>query len=503
MGRSEVTGSSPIRRISRHGLVYGVGIVVGKLIGLVMLPLYLHRLRPDDFGRLQLVEMTIEVVSIVAGSRLAVGIFHFYHKATTQQDRHSVLSTTLGILLITYGVIGGALYLLAVPLSRGLFDGDGYVTLFRLAAGRMVVESLILVPSAWLLVEERSGASVIAGTAKAILQHGCNVIFVVGLNQGAAGMLRGSLIANVIFGVVLATLMLREVGFRFSPSVARDTIRFGLPFLATQAATFISTFGDRYFLKRSADLATVGVYGVAYQFGFLLASAAYQPFNAIWEPMRFEVAKGPNRDAIFARAFIYFNLVLLSGALGLSLFVKDALPYLASPDYQSAATIVPWVVLAYVLQSWTGFHNLGLFIAERSGRITSANWIGAIVALAGYVLLIPPLKGVGAAIATVLSFGVREIIIYRSSQAVWPVRYEWTPVVRLVAIAFGAFGLSLLIAPKGPLLAFGSHVALFFLYLAGTWAWVLSNDDRNNLAAMARSPRVAFAAIRGTSATNL
>ena len=125
------------------------------------------------------------------------------------------------------------------------------------------------------------------------------------------------------------------------------------------------------------------------------------------------------------------------------------------------------------------------------------------MALAGYVLLIPPLKGVGAAIATVLSFGVREIIIYRSSQAVWPVRYEWTPVVRLGAIAFGAFGLSLLIAPEARLLAFGWHVALYFLYLAGTWAWVLSDDDRNNLAAMARSPRVAFAAIRGTSGTTL
>ena len=474
-------------------------MLIGKLIGIAMLPLYLHRLRPEDFGRLQLVDMTIEVVSIVAGSRLAVGIFHFYHKATTQQERNSVLSTTLGILLVTYGLIGGALYLLSAPLSRGLFGGDGYVTLFRLASGRLVVESLILVPSAWLLVGERSGASVVAGTAKAVLQHGFNFIFVVGLNQGAAGMLRGSLIANVIFGAVLVTLMLREVGLRFSASVARETIRFGLPFLATQAATFISTFGDRYFLKRSADLATVGVYGVAYQFGFLLAQVAYQPFNAIWEPMRFEVARGPNRDAIFARAFIYFNLVLVSGALGLSLFVKDALPYLASPEYLSAATIVPWVVLAYVLQSWTGFHNIGLFIAEQSGRITSANWVGAFVALAGYVLLIPPLKGVGAAIATVLSFGVREIIIYHWSQRAWPVRYEWVPVVRLGAIALTAFGLSLLIAPQARLFSFGVHVALYVLYLAGTWAWVLSDDDRGNVAAMVRSPRAALATIRGAN----
>ena len=88
--------------MGRHGLVYGAGILLSRLVAFVMLPVYTRFLTPSDYGALQLVAMTFEVVSIVAGSRIAQGIFRFYHKADGESGRRDVLSTSLVLLGSTY-----------------------------------------------------------------------------------------------------------------------------------------------------------------------------------------------------------------------------------------------------------------------------------------------------------------------------------------------------------------------------------------------------------------
>src|SRR5207245_11216684 len=86
-------------RIGKHGLVYGGGIILSKAVAFIMLPVYTHYLTPADYGLLQLVDMVLEVASIVAGSRLGAGIFRYYHKANTPGTRRAAPSTALIVLL--------------------------------------------------------------------------------------------------------------------------------------------------------------------------------------------------------------------------------------------------------------------------------------------------------------------------------------------------------------------------------------------------------------------
>src|SRR5438445_3530933 len=85
------------------------------------------------------------------------------------------------------------------------------------------------------------------------------------------------------------------------------------------------TFGDRYFLNKAGDAAVVGLYGLAYQFGFLLFALAWEPFNSIWEPARFAIARRADRDEVYARVFVYFNVYLITLTVGIALFAHDFL----------------------------------------------------------------------------------------------------------------------------------------------------------------------------------
>src|SRR5690606_18893815 len=140
---------------------------------------------------------------------------------------------------------------------------------------------------------------------------------------------------------------------------------------------------------------------------------------------------------------------------------------------------VPLLAAAYVAQSWSFFLNLGILVTERTSYFTLANWVAAIVAVVGYVWLIPMWLAWGAVIATLASMLVLAGLVHVFSQRLWPVQYRWTPVVRMVALAVGV-GVVSELAPALPLLpSMAFHTGLFALYAALLW-WlpILSEGER-------------------------
>ena len=475
------TSATPFKmsRIGRHGLIYGGGVVLSKAVAFLMLPIYTRYLSPADYGVLRLLEMVLEVASIVAGSRLGAGIFWFYHKAQTDAERRKVLSTAMIVLLLSYAVATAAIYVFAPTIAEIALGSVQDVGLVRIAGMGLAFESLFLVPTAYLRLGDRSLLYVSVMTGKLILQVTLNVVFVVFMGLGAKGVLLSTLAGNILTGTGLMIYLVRDVGVRFSNRAARDLIRFGMPFVATQVATFILTFGDRYFLRRVTDTSAVGLYALAYQFGFLLAMLSEVPFSMVWEPARFEIAKRPDRDELFARGFTYFNLVLVTIAVCIALFVGDLLRIMAAPAFLPAADLVPIILIAYVFQSWTLVHNIGIQVREQTGWYTVATWAGAIVAIIGYAVLIPRFYGLGAALATVASFAVREWAVYAVSQRLWPVRYQWGPVIRATLLAVGACVVGVLLPRSNVGISIALRMLVLLAYLACVWqSGVLTASDR-------------------------
>jgi O-antigen/teichoic acid export membrane protein len=488
----------PLARVGRHGIVYAAGMLLSKAVAFVMLPIYTRYLTPADYGTLQLVVVTFEVVSIVAGSRLGAGIFHFFHKATGQTARHRLLATTLVLMASTYLAATSAAFLAAPAIARLVFGSAANAALIRVAAAGLAFECLLLVPLAYLQVRERSALYVSANLAKLVMQLSLNILFIVYLRMGPIGVLLSTLIANLVLGSALTAYLVRQVGLRLSREAARDVVRFGLPFVGTQVATTVSTYGDRYFLQRSANVAAVGIYGLAYQFGFLLAWIGYVPFQSIWDPVRFEIAKRADRDEVYARAFVYYNVVYLTTAVGIAVLVRDVLRVMSDPAYLPAADIVPVILCAYVFQGWTEFQNLGILIRERTVIVTWANWIAAATAVTGFATLTPPLKGLGAALATLTAFAVRHAIIYTAAQRLWPVRYRWGPVMRLVALAVLVVVAGELIRVPSVTASLAVRLGLLGLYFVGVWVGgILSEADRSFVKRMIRRPREALASLGG------
>lgn len=474
------------RGFAREALVYGLGVVISRVVSFLMLPIYTRYLSPADYGVLQLLQITIDVTAIVLSAGLMTGVMRFYLKAESERERSAVISTAL-LLLVGSNAIGTvALMLLAPRVAALVLSGAGAEgpLLVRIVALTFTVEAFVTVPLLLLQVLRKPVGYTVASLSKLTLQLGLNILLVVGLGWGARGVLIGTLVATAALGCVLAPWMLRRTGLRFSRSAMKDLRRFGVPYQIATAGTFVLTFGDRFFLESSHGLAAVGLYGLAYQFGFLLSGLGAQPFFRAWAPQRLGLSEQPRsvRDAAYAQSFLHLNLLQVTLAVGIGLLIRPVLAVMSAPDFHGAAPLVPVILAAFVLQAWTDAVSLGIEISEQTRYATVATWISVLVILGLYAALIPPYAGMGAAIATLIASAVRFLLTWRWSHSAWPVTWHFAPNLRLVGYGAACVGALELIRPSGLVSAIVTASVLALAYVAAVLLDPLGADARKLLA---------------------
>jgi O-antigen/teichoic acid export membrane protein len=477
---AEALAPFQLTSLGGYAVMFALVTMLTKAVSFVMLPVYTRYLTPANYGAIELIELSFDVLTMVAGARLIGGVFRHYYKATTESDRNAIVATGTLLIVAGYAAVGLAAFVGAVPLAHLALGPDPkYVGLVRIGALALSSQALASIPPALFRLRGRFRTVVVTQVARLAIQVGLNVLFLVHYRLGPNGIFLSTLIANVTVGGVMMAIILRQVGLHYSRQVAAALYRFGAPLIAMQAATFILTFGDRPFLRAVTTLGSVGIYTMAYQFAFAFNVVTSTPFTLVWEPKRFEIATRPDRDAIYARVFVYYNLAALVAALAVAMFVHDFLHLIATPPFFRAADVVPLLLVATMLGGWASSHEIGILMAERTGYLAVANWAAAGVTLVAYALLIPRYAGWGAAFATIIGYGVRYGLTYRFSQQLWPVRYNWRPVWQLVALTFGTYGFSRII-PDGPLVyALPQRVLLFAAYLTVVWySNVITTRDR-------------------------
>ena len=77
-------------QVGKHALIYGLGIVLSRAVSFIMLPIYTRYLTPSDYGVMELIGMTLDVISMIAGAQIALGILRYYHKAQHVVEKQAV-----------------------------------------------------------------------------------------------------------------------------------------------------------------------------------------------------------------------------------------------------------------------------------------------------------------------------------------------------------------------------------------------------------------------------
>lgn len=471
------------RPIGRDALIYGIGMVLTRAASFIMLPIYTRLLTTADYGLLQMLDMTVDVISLLVSAGCVLGVMRFYFKASDDKGRQAIISTAF-VLQVGLNLLGTLLlFAIAVPVWKHALNGAGTAWYVRIAAANFTLGALSVVPLLYMQIQGRVMMYTITSLSKLLLQLSLNIVFLVILRKGPGGILLSTMIANIIVGCASTLWLLRVNGFRFTRSAATDLRRFGIPYQFATAGNFVLVFGDRFFLQPTHGLAAVGIYSFAYQFGFLMYNLGIGPYSQAWVPQRYEIAAMPaeERDRAYNSGFFYLSLIAITVAVGIAIFAHPTLRIMSRSEFLPAADLVPIILAAYVIQGWGETAQFGINVSEKTQYSTYAVWISVVVVVLLYILLIPRFGGLGAAIATVAGFSLRTALFFLFAQRLWPVNYTWAPHVKLAVLASGIVIASYFLRSESLVREISLACALTLCYAGITWAQIVTPGQRADI----------------------
>lgn len=470
--------SVQFKQLGKHTLVYTAGIILGKIASFIMLPVYTRYLTPADYGVLELLGMTLDVIGMLTGVAIVAGVFKFYSAEADKAAKNSVISTAavsvVAVAILTS--LSGLLF--ARQLSTLIFGADSNPLYLQLYFLIYLLQNFEYLPFLLMRAENRSFLFVSVNIGKLVSMLSLNVLFVVYLGKGIVGVLTSNIITSAAVAVGLTIYLVRGVGLGFSAEKFRLLVNFGKSVVPWSLATFVLVFSDRFFLNYYADVSTVGIYSLAYKFAFLLGGLAYVPFENVWTAQRFEIAKQPDAEEVYARAFRYMNVVLGGVALILCLYIRDVLAVMSDRAFFSAYRLVPLLIAAQVIYIWGAHWNTGIYISGKTSVMASGSVVLVIVTLLLNYLLIPPFHALGAAVATFGAYTFRFAWVYYFAQRFHRFGYDWTEQARLYGVLAAGVALNFAYRPGTLLASVGWSTAILAVTTYVVYLIVLSAEDR-------------------------
>ena len=480
--------SGHLRSLSKQTLIYGGGLLLRRAIGFVMIPVYTRFLSPEDYGLLELLELTGFVAAFFIGFGILQAVYRFHAEQPDVSARRRVQTTAILSVVLLGGAMTVALVLGAPIIARlvvGRVDVAPLVAI--LFAGVFVTElgQLIL---GLFRVEGRPIGYVVYSLAATFVSLSLNILLLVHYRMGVRGIIVSTLISNAMLTAVLLIGRLPGGGWRLDAALAKRMLAYCLPFIPSGLMAFTVNFSDRYFLRVFTDMETVGVYALGYKLGMIVGFLVGAPFGLVWTANVFEIAKAPDAGSIYARVLTYYSAALLATCAVLSVLAPELVAVMAAPEYSAATRVVAPIAWSTVFLTALPVLQVGILIRKRTIWLPVIYAGTTVINVGLNLLLIPHMGMMGAVWSTVAALTFQGTAALVVSQRLYPIPYEWG---RLAVLGSGAM-LATLVAAWLPVFPLAGAVALKSLILlvvaAGVLAWpgLIRPPELATLRALAR-----------------
>jgi O-antigen/teichoic acid export membrane protein len=424
--------SSLFKTIAKHSAIYGIGDLLSKAVGFLLIPLYTNYLSSEQYGILELLGLISFIVSLFFGAGISQSITRFYYQFKDEPSRDHVVGNALACVWF----IGTLALLLLCPISINIstlvFETGRYSSFLSLVFFSTVIQLSNEVGLTVLRVRERSGLFTVLNLARLIVTLILNIYFVAWAQIGVLGILFSTLVSSTLLCAVLLIYCVRTVSGELNIAVLKEMLAYGMPLILGGIAMLSLHFADRFILQRYGTLSDVGIYALAYKFGMLPNFFIVTPFMRYWGVKQYDLGNQAETRSTISRVFTYFCLINSFVGLGIAVIVGDVIRLIADESFHPAASYAPLLVSAYLIAGSYHILSFGMLYSKKTRLVAIANGIAALSNIALNLLLIPSFGVLGACITTFISFSILVATTYFFSQTQFKIHYERGRIAKLI-----------------------------------------------------------------------
>ena len=437
------------RQFFKHTLIFGVGGILGQLVPLILLPLYTHYLPPVDYGILDVVIKTSDIINtifLVGGIRLAA--MTFYKQAENEEARRRIAVTISTLLWVAVAVAITASIVFVDYIEYFLKTEDTKLLAFGMATA--LLGALVGVPMTLMQARLESLRYVLTHITMSLVRLGLSVYFIAGLHWGIWGALYAQALVSSVSAILLTYRELRIGSIYPDTSKWKEILLFALPLVPTGILAFFYGMSDRIFIlhfgpyERSAAMGAVGLYALAGRLMEVSGMMGVAPMQRVWTAEMYDVYKQPDASMVFGNFALRLLCVQAFAVTFISIFSTEIVRVMSGNSYHDAALIIPLFGIYSLLSLFAAQMNNTFYITRKTNYIFFCNMF-ALPFMLHFMLLFVPYWGImGAIIAFILSHTVYVGVVYVVSRRFFYIRYPFGKMAMLLAITALCYGLSCL-----------------------------------------------------------
>lgn len=437
---------SHIKELFSHTAIYGIGIMLNKVLSFLLIPIYTYFFSPADLGLYNLVQSLWLFIILIYVYGMETSFIRFFIDAKEDKSKSEIYSTSLLLISFTSFVFSVIIYFSAGALSNliGFENIEKGKYLIKILSILLFFDTLSRFPLLLLRAELKAKIYFYISAVTLLINLVLNILFIAVFKFNIEAILY-SYIISVIF-TLLAGLMITKkfFSFKFSFKEAKELVIYGNKFIYFGLFLLLIDVSDRFFLKYFFDESIVGIYSASYRLGTVM-SLAIAAFRFSWTPYFLNISENPENKKIIANTFTYFVFAGLFLFLFFSFFTEPLVKIsiggysLLDSKYYSGLVIIPVILLSYFFSGLFANLNVVPFYTNKTSILFFISLEGLIINIILNVLLIPKFQMLGAAYSTLLTYAFMFIHIYIISQKLYKIEYRWKSIFILVFSAFCLF----------------------------------------------------------------
>lgn len=410
-----------IRDVVKGASIVYVGLFAELLIAFVAQVIAARYLSVSDFGSITTGTALLDIGSIVGGLGLAAGLTRYLPRVNDEEKRSLATMAVIVTAIVSFS-LGALVTFNSSFIAREVFGDASITSSIRIFGAVIPFAALLNVAIGGIRGQKQSLYRVyVKNLLHPIVRFGL-VIGVVTYGLGQAELAGAYAVPYVVSAALALALLYRSLpmaALSLKPDLTREVAGYSLPFTITRMSSFVYRSADIFLITYFLGSFSVGIYGVAYaatSFMGMLSTA----FNFLGSPIASELEHGGNIDEV-TRVFESIAKWLMIGSvcilIPLGVFSTEFITIVYQPRYSSGGIVLTILAVGFAIKNVLGIHG-PILEALGYSRVLSINSIlAAGTNLILNIVLIPKYGISGAAIATVLSFALRDVL------ATFEVRY--------------------------------------------------------------------------------
>jgi O-antigen/teichoic acid export membrane protein len=445
---------NPIRQLFGQTAVYGLGIVLPRLLNYLLLtPFYTRIFEKATYGIITELYAYVVFLLVILTYGMETGYFRY---ASNSDQKEKVYSTALGSLFVTSVLFIISMVIWAGPVSRvmGYASHPEYIRWLAMIVG---IDAFAAIPFARIRLYNRATKYALIRIAEVAINIGLNLFFLYYCPRhtdhplvsmvyreaiGVGYVLISNLTASIVKLVLLSTEILAAFRSYVDKKLLGTLLRYSYPLLVAGLAGTINEALDRVLLKHllpqgQHPMEQLGIYGANYKLAVLM-TLFVQMFKYAAEPFFFSKSNESNAKDLYADIMTFFVLAGLFIFLLVNLYLDYFILFIGR-DFREGANIVPVILLANLVMGI--FFNLSIWY-----KLTNKTMIGAALVLLGALItivintiFIPSYGYEASAWAHLICYSVMVILSFAWSRKHYAIPYKTVGILLYIAFALVIF----------------------------------------------------------------